>query len=348
LKFLVPLSLLVSAGSYLPLSRAPGIVQSNLSFIESFSLPIVSPASLSLAKPALTRTVPVHSSVIPRLLFATWFLGFAVIALSQYLRRRHLRALIDEARFLDDGREIEALQRVQTRRGSRESIYLASSLSALEPGVHGVLTHLLLLPADISQRLDDAQLEAVLAHEVAHIERRDNLFASVHMMVEMLFWFHPLVWWIGSRMVEERERACDGDVLRSGGDAAAYAGAILKVCQYYLSSPLTTVSGISGSNLRKRIEDIMANHTGEKLDVARKVLLATAGIAIAAAPILAGAMYAAQTPARQSNSSKLAFEVASVKVNKSGDRAFAGQYLPVSHHRCVQHVGTTRRPESRL
>jgi hypothetical protein len=54
-----------------------------------------------------------------------------------------------------------------------------------------------------------ASMEAMLAHELCHVRRRDNLVAAMHMMVEAVFWFHPLVWWIGVRLMEERERACD-------------------------------------------------------------------------------------------------------------------------------------------
>jgi beta-lactamase regulating signal transducer with metallopeptidase domain len=49
------------------------------------------------------------------------------------------------------------------------------------------------------------------------------LAAAIHMFVETVFWFHPLVWWIGKRMVEERERACDEEVLQLGGEPRVYA-----------------------------------------------------------------------------------------------------------------------------
>ena len=52
--------------------------------------------------------------------------------------------------------------------------------------------------------------------------RRDNLAAAIHMVVEAIFWFHPLVWWIGARLVEERERACDEEVLRLGNEPTVY------------------------------------------------------------------------------------------------------------------------------
>ncbi len=96
------------------------------------------------------------------------------------------------------------------------------------------------------------------------------------MIVETLFWFHPLVWWIGARLVEERERACDEEVLRLGNQPDVYADAILNVCKLYVEAPLACVSGVSGASIRRRIEAIMANRRLQRLNRAKKFLLAAA------------------------------------------------------------------------
>ena len=57
----------------------------------------------------------------------------------------------------------------------------------------------LVWPAGISKHLEDAHLEAILAHEIWHVRRRDNLAAVMHMVVASIFWFYPLVWWLGKR-----------------------------------------------------------------------------------------------------------------------------------------------------
>ncbi len=106
------------------------------------------------------------------------------------------------------------------------------------------------------------------------------------MFVETVFWFHPLVWWLGKRMVEERERACDEEVLRMGNEPRVYAEGILNVCKLYAESPLTCVSGVTGSNLRKRIEAIMNNRIGVRMNLAMKVTLAVVGMVAVASPIL--------------------------------------------------------------
>ena len=113
---------------------------------------------------------------------------------------------------------------------------------------------MLLWPRSIGARLSDEQVEAILAHELAHVRRRDNLTAAIHMVVQSVFWFHPLVWWLGARLVDERERACDEDVIRLGSEPQVYAEGILKTCEFYVESPLACVSGVTGSDLKKRIE----------------------------------------------------------------------------------------------
>jgi bla regulator protein BlaR1 len=118
----------------------------------------------------------------------------------------------------------------------------------------------------------------VLAHEICHVNRRDNLFAAIHMIVEAVFWFHPLVWWIGAKLVEERERACDEEVVRLGSEPLAYAEAIVNICKLYVESPLKCVAGVTGSDLKKRIESIMNGMPGRRLTPARKLMLIAASM----------------------------------------------------------------------
>ncbi len=177
----------------------------------------------------------------------------------------------------------------------------------------GIRRPILLLPEGIEDRLTPPQLEAVLAHELCHIRRRDNLFASIHMIVEAVFWFHPLVWWIGARLVEERERACDIEVLRLGSEPHVYAEGILNVCKLYVESPLVCVSGVTGADLKKRIEAIMTNCIVLKLNLAKKAALAFACIAALAMPIIVGMMRAPVTRAQSASAPTAKFEVTSVK-----------------------------------
>jgi len=162
------------------------------------------------------------------------------------------------------------------------------SRDSLEPGIFGIVRPVLLWPAGISEHLQDAHLEAILAHEVWHVRRRDNLAAAIHMLVEAIFWFHPLVWWLGARLVEERERACDEEVLQLGNPPQIYAESILKTCEFCVGSDLACVSGVTGAELKKRIVRIMTPTLAEKLSPGRRLLLASVGIAAVAGPVLFG------------------------------------------------------------
>jgi uncharacterized protein (TIGR03435 family) len=135
------------------------------------------------------------------------------------------------------------------------------------------------------------------------------------MAVETLFWFHPVVWWIRSRLLEERERACDEAIIQSGTEPQVYAEGILKVCQYYLESPLACASGITGADLKRRIVNIMAGRIGCRLNFGRKLLLTATAVLAFAGPFVCGVIHTSQVHAQSQTTSisQPAFEVASVK-----------------------------------
>ncbi len=182
---------------------------------------------------------------------------------------------------------------------------------AEEPGVVGFLRPVLVLPAQLLEHLNPRQLDAVLTHEMCHVRRRDNLFAAVHMIVEAIFWFHPLVWWIGSRMVEERELACDEEVLRMGCEPADYVEALLKVCRLYQESPLPCISGVTGANVKKRLRAILSGSVARELNVGKKLILAAMGLAVPSAPIVVGLLTAPGIRAQSAPRPK--FETVSIK-----------------------------------
>jgi hypothetical protein len=163
-----------------------------------------------------------------------------------------------------------------------------------EPGIVGVFRPVLLLPDGIADRLTSPQLQTILDHEMCHARRRDNLTAAAHMLVEALFWFHPLVWWIGARLVEERERACDEAVLRAGNEPRIYAEGILRVCQFYLASKLACIPGVSGAQLKMRLEVIMKNRIVNEVSRAKTILLAAVAAAVVGVPLVVGATASAE------------------------------------------------------
>jgi bla regulator protein blaR1 len=311
LKFLVPFKLLVRLGGHLSWHRS--FAQAPVAFaIGQFGQPFA-PVRHALALRIPASAVPNLSSLIPILLITVWLGGCAVVLFAWWTRWRRIKSTVRAAVPLEEGRAVDALRRLG-------QIQIVSSTSAIEPGIFGILRPVLLWPAHITERLTDAQLDAILAHEISHVRRRDNLAAAIHMLVEAVFWFHPLVWWIGARLVAERETACDQDVLGFECEPEVYAQGILKVCEYYLEAPLLCVSGVAGSDLKKRIEGIMAHRIGRDLGLARKLLLAVAGIAAIAVPIGIGLVNssAGQDQPQAAAAPLPEFEAVSIKPNKSG------------------------------
>ncbi len=269
-KFLVPFSLLAGLGRALRDAGAPRIdLAAWPATLGAFAEPMPEAAGWATLRPAL---------------LVIWLGGFAVVAGTCIVRVLKVRALLRGAVPYGG-----ALPRGAAHLDAR------SSSALLEPALVGIVRPVLLLPQGIAEHLTRTQLDAVLEHELTHCRRRDNLTAAVHMVVEAVFWFHPLVWWIGARLVEERERACDEAVVRAGHDRRTYAEGILNVCERYVASALKCAAGISGADLKRRVVEIARSRVMRALSIEKKILLGVFAVATLAVPIIFGA--AAQSDA---------------------------------------------------
>jgi len=110
----------------------------------------------------------------------------------------------------------------------------------------------ILLPGSTLIGLTTEQLEAVLAHELAHIRRHDYLVNLLQMVVETLLFYHPVVWWTSSRIRQERELCCDDLAVGACGDALCYARALTVLERMRISTPEVALGG-AGGPLRYRI-----------------------------------------------------------------------------------------------
>jgi bla regulator protein blaR1 len=287
LKFLLPFWLLVSIGAELGLMHTTRPANPGIYLVAELTEPFTATQSEipSAVLPARSPQDPFHWK---ELTLGLWLSGFSVVFVIWIARWWRVSAIRRRAAALSGGRELSILRRLESTAGMAGNLKLLLSASRLEPGVFGIFRPVLLWPKSISERLDDSQLEAVLAHELCHVRRRDNMAAALQMLVESIFWFHPLVWWLGARLIEERERACDEAVVGMGSPRHIYAESILKVCQFSTGSPLTCVSGVTGSDLKKRMVHIMSDGIVRKLDFNRKLLLSTAAGVALLVPVVYG------------------------------------------------------------
>lgn len=277
-KFVVPFSLLIAFGGAVSwrVAEQPVVPVT----------PAVVAAVGQLAEPFADDVLPMAPEA-PRAssnwaqigLAVIWAAGFLAVVAMRVRGWRRIRAAIRASTPV-----------TMPAAGVDLDVDIRSTPALLEPGVVGIWRPILLVPAGLESALTADQLRAILVHERHHIDRRDNLTSAMHMAIEAAFWFHPLVWWIGTRLIDERERACDEHVLASGAAPDAYAEGILNVCRRYVESPVACVAGVTGSDLKKRVGAILARRVGAKLTGARRFVLTTIALAALGVPVLAGAI----------------------------------------------------------
>jgi TonB family protein len=179
-----------------------------------------------------------------------------------------LGVLLFSLRLVWAGRQISALRRQATPAEAavlaivgdlRKRMKLARPVRVLVsavadcPSVVGWIRPVVLLPAATVLGLTPQQLEAVLAHELAHILRYDDLVNMLQTAVETLLFYHPAVWWASARIRQERELCCDDLAVDTCGDALCYARALTRLERLRVTTP-TLAMGSTGGPLWYRIQ----------------------------------------------------------------------------------------------
>jgi bla regulator protein blaR1 len=312
MKFLVPFSLLIALGSLLPSPQHVAAPTAVYFAIDSVGLPFSdSPAPPRMHISASQLRLPAN---LPLILASLWLCGAAIVLLIWAAHWRHVSRALRCSVTIDSGREIEILRCLEHRTNTLTSISIRQSQQMMEPGIVGVYRPTLIWPAQLSEQLDDGHIEAILAHEIMHARRRDNLTAALHMLVEAAFWFHPIVWWMERRMIDERERACDEAVVQLGGKPEVYAESLLKACRFCVESPLTCVAGITGADLSRRVRSIMTLRL-KKMSPIGKLALAASSFLVVATPVAFGMVRIVPLFAQilHPNGPLPSFEVATIK-----------------------------------
>jgi beta-lactamase regulating signal transducer with metallopeptidase domain len=151
--------------------------------------------------------------------------------------------------------------RLAERMGITRLPRLLVSAALSSPIMLGTFRTTILLPAGLLTGLTPQMVEAILAHELAHVRRHDYLVNMAQCVVETLLFFHPGVWWVSKRIREERELCCDDLVIATLNDRATYATALAKL-EILRAQPLTLAA--NGGALPARIHRILGANLMEK------------------------------------------------------------------------------------
>ena len=173
----------------------------------------------------------------------------------QISRMRRRGAAPDEAL-------ITIVSAIARRLGVTRAVRVLIARDGESPSVVGWIRPVVLIPAGALIGLTSGQLEAVLAHELAHIRRHDYLVNLLQILVETLLFYHPAVWWVSARIRHERELCCDDLAVESCGDAVCYARALTKLERLRITAPAMAMGSNSGSMLY-RVQRILGGAAQE-------------------------------------------------------------------------------------
>ena len=195
------------------------------------------------------RSIDFEAWVLP-----LWAAGVVAFALRLAWACGHASSLRRQGMAADASIQ-SMIQGLAERSGIRRKIRVLMSSLAEVPSVVGWLRPIVLLPAALVTGLSPLQLEALIAHELAHIRRHDYFVNILQMVVETLLFYHPVVWWVSSRIRYERELCCDDLAVRSCG-AVSYARALARLERLRTAGPTLAMGSANGA-LFHRIQRLL-------------------------------------------------------------------------------------------
>ncbi len=285
------LTCLVSAASTLALQPLPAAsaVLADGAFAEPSILeaPAATGHPAGEAPAAATPPWPVRLQPFLPWILVAWAAGVLLLSLRTAGGWLWLHRLRSSARPISEPEWLAGLVR---RTGLRRAVRFLESVRVATPMCMGLLRPIVLIPLGFFASLDPMAAEAVLAHELAHIRRLDGLVNGLQCVIEVLFFFHPAVWWISRRVRTEREHCCDDAAVLACGDAVFYAETLSRLDEFRdRSSALALLAG--GGNLMERLRRLLLS------DLPR-LGFTTPGLALVALVALAAARPArAEKPA---------------------------------------------------
>ena len=206
------------------------------------------------------------------LIVSVWLIGACLFLLRimgglVYLGRLRTRYLQPVNLAWEDRKEALA-----TRLALNRKVELFESALVKVPMVLGYFKPIVLLPAGAMVGLSPMQLEAILAHELAHIQRNDYLFNLIQSIIEVLFYFNPAVWMISAYIRTERENCCDDIAVHLCGNSLTYAKALVSLQEMSSSAPnLAMAFSSRNDQLLNRIRRIL-NQPQNKSNIMEKLI----------------------------------------------------------------------------
>lgn len=187
---------------------------------------------------------------------AVWLVGVVTLAMRLMLTWTQVQRLQTQGVVRAASERTKLMQQLATRLSVRRIVRLLESSLVEVPTVIGWLKPVILLPIASVNALTVSQLEAILAHELAHIRRADYAVNLLQGLIETLLFYHPAVWWISSQIRQEREHCCDDLATSISGDKAGYVAALVRM-EELRCEPRAVAIAARGGNLLSRVRRLL-------------------------------------------------------------------------------------------
>jgi beta-lactamase regulating signal transducer with metallopeptidase domain/HEAT repeat protein len=221
-----------------------------------------------IRNPQLSVSSFYPEKLLPFLVFA-WLLGVSALSLRLLISSLHVARLKRRGHEPPGADWLERLDRLKAALQISRPVRLVKSVLVEVPAVVGWLRPVILLPAAALTGLAPAQLETILAHELAHIRRHDYLVNLLQNALETLLFYHPAVWWISSAVRSEREICCDEIAVKICGDRLVHARALAALEQLRAARPSLAL-GADGGSLLERIRRLSGAPAGRSFPSRRR------------------------------------------------------------------------------
>ncbi|MEN6385625.1 MAG: M56 family metallopeptidase [Phycisphaerales bacterium] len=239
---------------------------------------------LDLPQDNIKPVAPVKKTITEKFIQATetflphivlcWLVGVIILSVwhlggwmqLQKLRKQMISPVADEIK--------NKLLHLSKILGINKAVNIFQSVLVNVPAVIGHFKPVILLPASALTGLSSRQIDAILAHELAHIKRCDYLINILQTVVEILGFYHPAVWWVSNKIRQERENCCDDIAVQITGDEISYAHALttMEEIRFLATENTETTEDInnkklavaaSGGNLFQRIKRLVTKNSHE-------------------------------------------------------------------------------------
>lgn len=250
------LQILVSVGTF-ALYYQPRALQVAMPKVTNFAQPFVTKSTqVMISMPWYKQTLWFLQSNLDTIVLF-WIIGASVLLLRLVGSWIYVQQLKAEGIRLTESRIQDMFRRIAVKLNIRSTVHLFESVRVSTPVVIGFIKPVVLLPVGLATGLTTKQIEAILAHELAHVKRFDYLVNLIQSLVEVVYFFHPALWWLSSRVRAEREHCCDDVAVQVCGDKLAFARALAEVEAFRQSPALAMAFASKKGMMLQRVKRVL-------------------------------------------------------------------------------------------